>query len=89
VDSAVVRLVPRRDAWTDAEYACYRATVKALFGQRRKKVGTLLRSRFGLTTAEAAEAAGRAGIDPHVRPEGIAPDGLRRLARELAGRPPR
>ncbi len=89
VDSAVVRLVPRGGAWTDAEYENYRAVLKALFGQRRKKVGTLLRSRFGLTAQQTAETAGRAGVDPHARPEEIDPQGLRRLARELAGRPPR
>ena len=89
VASAVVRLVPRDDAWPAGEYGGYRAVAKELFGQRRKKVGTLLRTRFGLAAADAAEAARAAGVDPHARPEEIAPEELRALARALAGRPPR
>jgi 16S rRNA (adenine1518-N6/adenine1519-N6)-dimethyltransferase len=90
VASAVVRLVPRGEgAWTAGEYDGYRAVAKELFGQRRKKVGTLLRTRFGLSAAAVEEAAGAAGVSPHARPEEIAPEELRALARALAGRPPR
>jgi len=90
VASAVVRLTPRAgDAWTGEEYDGYRTVAKALFGQRRKKVGTLLRSQFGLTAAEAEVIAGGAGIDPHARPEQIGPPELRRLAGALGRRAPR
>ncbi len=83
VASAVVRLVPEEGNWPEPEWHRYEATVKALFGQRRKKVGTLLRSRFDLTAAQAVEAAGRAGIDPGARPETLPVACLRALAAAL------
>lgn len=83
VASAVVRLLPAAESWPEPEWRRYEATVKALFGQRRKKVGTLLRSRFDLTAAEAIEAARRAGIDPGARPETLPVARLRALAAQL------
>jgi len=87
VASTVVRLVPLlADAWSETEWRRYEETVKTLFGQRRKKVGTLLRSRYGLTTAEAERIAERAGIDPAARPEELPVARLRALASLLPGR---
>jgi 16S rRNA (adenine1518-N6/adenine1519-N6)-dimethyltransferase len=83
VASAVVRLIPVTEDWPEPEWQRYVATVKALFGQRRKKVGTLLRSRFGLTAAQAVMAAERAGIDPDARPETLPVARLRALAAGL------
>ena len=83
VASAVVRLIPVAENWPEPEWQQYEATVKTLFGQRRKKVGTLLRSRFDLTAAQAVEAAERAGIDPGARPETLPVARLRALAAGL------
>lgn len=83
VASAVVRLIPVAESWPEPEWRQYEATVKTLFGQRRKKVGTLLRSRFDLTAAQAIEAAERAGIDPGARPETLPVARLRALAAGL------
>ena len=83
VASAVVRLTPVAESWPEPEWRRYEATVKALFGQRRKKVGTLLRSRFDLTAAQVVETAGRAGIDPDARPETLPVARLRALAAAL------
>ncbi len=83
VDSAVVRLVPLAANWPEAEWRRYQAAVKALFGQRRKKTGTLLRSLWGLTAAEAAAVAQAAGVTLDARPEQLPTAQLRALAARL------
>lgn len=86
VASAVVKLVPWATAWGEEEYRRYRDTVKALFAQRRKKVGTLLRAIGGMTADEAAALAARAGLDPASRPEALSVAQLRGLATALGER---
>ncbi len=88
VASAVVRLVPARtrtadQPWSDAEYRSFLATVKTLFGQRRKKVATLLRSLYGLTATDAAAVADRADVDIQNRPQRLTRRQWRRLAAVL------
>jgi len=83
VESAIVRLVPR-DRWERAEFAAFIATVKTLFGQRRKKLGTLLKKHYDLDAEGALAAAAAAGVDPEVRPEQVGVEGWRRLASVLA-----
>ncbi len=78
VESAVVRLRPG-PPWSAAEYGAYRETVKVLFGQRRKQLGSILRSVWG-----RSEAAGLAGLDTVRRPEQLSPEELRRLSAVLA-----
>jgi 16S rRNA (adenine1518-N6/adenine1519-N6)-dimethyltransferase len=83
VQSAVVSLTPAGDMSAD-EFANLRDVVKKIFGQRRKKVASQLRTQFGLEPAAAEAVARAAAIDPEMRPEQIDPDGYRRLARLLA-----
>jgi 16S rRNA (adenine1518-N6/adenine1519-N6)-dimethyltransferase len=85
VDSAVVRLT-RGASWTDAEYRPFVATVKALFGHRRKQLGAILRRVYDLSAAEADAVAGDAGCAPADRPEQLDLPTWRRLAGELAAR---
>ena len=85
VASAVVRMVPR-DPWPAAEYANFLATVKTLFQQRRKQIGSALRRQYGLDETAVAELADRAGFAPTARPEQIETAVWRLLARELAAR---
>jgi 16S rRNA (adenine1518-N6/adenine1519-N6)-dimethyltransferase len=85
VTSAVVRMVPTA-TWPEAEYRAFRSLIKALFGQRRKQVGTLLRREFGLTNEALMEVARATGCDPSARPEQLSTDRLRSLANHLAGR---
>jgi 16S rRNA (adenine1518-N6/adenine1519-N6)-dimethyltransferase len=85
VDSAVVRLRPG-SPWPIAEYQHYCRTVKDLFGQRRKKVGTLLRTVFQISRAEVDRVVAEATVDPDQRPEQLPPAQLRSLARALAER---
>ena len=54
-----------------------------MFGQRRKKLRTILRSRFDLGDDRVDALVAAAGVDPDRRPEQIEPDGYRRLARAL------
>jgi 16S rRNA (adenine1518-N6/adenine1519-N6)-dimethyltransferase len=82
VNSAVVSLTPAGDM-PDPEFAWFREVVKRMFGQRRKQVSSQLRTQFGLTPPEADAVAAAAGLDPGWRPEQVAPDGYRRLARLL------
>ncbi len=83
VESAIVRLTPRTP-WPRAEFAAFTATVKTLFGQRRKKLGTQLRKHFDLDAAGVARTVVAAGVDAELRPEQLDGAGFRRLAAVLA-----
>jgi len=85
VASAVVRLVPL-GAWPETEFRYYKEVVKILFGQRRKKMSTLLRKHFQETPDSMAELAQKTSIDFEKRPEQLSPEQLRTLARALAAR---
>jgi 16S rRNA (adenine1518-N6/adenine1519-N6)-dimethyltransferase len=79
VDSAMVRFLPHPDpAWEDAADLSF--TVKILFQQRRKQLGTILKSHW----SPAVDAwCAQLGVDRRVRPEELGPDALRSLARVL------
>ena len=83
VASAIVRLVPRTP-WPARELAVFTATVKTLFGQRRKKLATQLRKHYDLDAAAVARTAAEAGVDPELRPEQLDPASWRRLAAVLS-----
>lgn len=85
VASAVVRLLPR-PAWPDDEYRAFLATVKPLFQQRRKQLGSILRRLFELPEQTLQDLAQRAGCELFQRPEQLAAAAFRSLARELAAR---
>ena len=80
VESAIVRLVPKAfqadEIWEDEEFKTFTATVKTLFGQRRKKLRNQLRQHFDM------------GIDVDRRPEQCSGTDFRRLAAALALRGP-
>ena len=82
VASAVVRLTPHGD-WSDAQYRRLRSTAKILFAQRRKQVGTLLRSCYNLTSSEVNALAAGVGFDPDQRPEQLELAVWHRLAERL------
>ena len=82
VQSAVVSLTPAGDMGDD-EFAYFREVVKKIFGQRRKKLVSQLRTQFTLEPAVAEALAREAGLDPEARPEQITPEGYRSLARLL------
>jgi len=82
VASAVVRLAPG-PAWDEDEYLKFKAMVRTVFGQRRKKLRTLLRTLFGLDQTAMDAAARVTGLDFDLRPEQIDRDGYRRLATAL------
>ena len=79
VASAVVRLVPGKP-WADEEYRHFLATVKVLFGQRRKKLRTQLRAHFKLSAEMVDQVTARIGLDPDQRPEQVPAPLLRKLA---------
>jgi 16S rRNA (adenine1518-N6/adenine1519-N6)-dimethyltransferase len=82
VDSAVVRFVPRSDpAWT--EVRALSICLKLLFQQRRKQLGTILKTRWSPAVEDWCRTV---GVDRRVRPEGLNPDMLRALARALDGK---
>jgi 16S rRNA (adenine1518-N6/adenine1519-N6)-dimethyltransferase len=83
VDSAIVRLLPGRD-WPQEDLDQFVSVVKTLFGQRRKKLGTLLRGQFALDAKAVAELTDQAGVDADSRPEQIDPAGFQRLAEALS-----
>lgn len=82
VESAVVRIEPRTDPVIGpAEEARYRRLVIDAFGLRRKQLRRVLRSVLRLDVAHADALLARAGIEPTVRPETLAPDDFARLLR--------
>jgi len=85
VESAVVRLTPR-ESWDPGAFAAFTATVKTLFGQRRKKLATQLRKHYGLDADAVRSVAAAARIDAEARPEQVDGAGWRRLAAALAAR---
>lgn len=83
VASAIVRLLPG-PAWEDEEFQWFVRTVKLMFGQRRKKLRTQLKSHFNLDAARVEAITASAEVDPDNRPEQIDRDGFRRLAAVLS-----
>ena len=80
VDSAIVRFLPRANPAFEEADALSR-TLKILFQQRRKQLGSILKGRW----SEPVEAwCAAEGVDRRVRPEALAPDALRALAIALA-----
>lgn len=76
VDSAIVRFLPRPDpAWEEARALSW--TVKILFQQRRKQLGTILKSHW---SASIESWCATCGVDRRIRPEELDPDMLRALS---------
>lgn len=87
VESAVVRLVPG-PRWPQTELDRFILVVKTLFGQRRKKLRTLLRGQFGLDARALDELVAVTGVNVDKRPEQIDPAGFRLLAAALSPKDP-
>ncbi len=79
VASAVIRMLPGA-SWADDEFAAFARTVRLAFGQRRKKLRSVLKRRFGYDGAEVDRIAREADIDPDLRPEQLDRFMWRRLA---------
>jgi 16S rRNA (adenine1518-N6/adenine1519-N6)-dimethyltransferase len=77
VDSAIVRMIPRRDK-LDCDQAKLEQVVTKAFSQRRKVVRNCVAGLF--TEAQLIEA----GVDPQARPETIPLEQYVRLAQMLA-----
>jgi 16S rRNA (adenine1518-N6/adenine1519-N6)-dimethyltransferase len=70
VDSAVVRVVPRRESRVPVELELrFREVVRAAFARRRKTLANALAGGLGLSLGAAREAATRSGVDPTRRAE--------------------
>ncbi len=84
VDSAVVRLVPRKQPLVEPEdHAEFRRLVTALFGQRRKQLSRIIRSVAGLEKQATMKLLERIGVDPAARPEVLSPQELVQLFHSL------
>jgi 16S rRNA (adenine1518-N6/adenine1519-N6)-dimethyltransferase len=84
VDSAVLRLTPLAAPLVgDAEVEPFRRLVVGLFGFRRKQMLRGLRELTGWDAAQVADVLSRAGIEPRVRPETVAPAQFVSLLRVL------
>ncbi len=86
VASAVVRMLPG-EPWPDDEFTAFVRTVRLAFGQRRKKLRSVLRRRFGYDAMEVDKVAGEADIDPDLRPEQLDRRMWRRLAASISLHP--
>jgi 16S rRNA (adenine1518-N6/adenine1519-N6)-dimethyltransferase len=84
VDSALLRLTPLAVPLVgDAEVEPFRRMVVGLFGFRRKQMLRGLRELTGWDAARAEAVLSRAGIEPRVRPETLAPPEFVSLLRVL------
>lgn len=84
VESAVVRVTPRADPVVSVdEEAGFSAFVIAAFSQRRKQLGSVVRSIAAVDTASAVALVVAAGLDPHARPETLGPAQFAELYRTL------
>jgi 16S rRNA (adenine1518-N6/adenine1519-N6)-dimethyltransferase len=85
VASAVICLVPG-EPWDDEEFAVFAATVKTLFGQRRKKLRNQLRQHYGLDNDAVEALAAELDLDLEQRPEQCSAADFRRLVAALVAR---
>jgi 16S rRNA (adenine1518-N6/adenine1519-N6)-dimethyltransferase len=70
VESAVVRMVPRRQARVPPELeGRFREVVRAAFASRRKTLANALNSGLGLSLKTIREVADLSGVDPGRRAE--------------------
>ncbi len=90
VNSAVVRFTPRDDALVRPDdQPAFRRFVTALFSQRRKQLGRVLRAVTGLEKEAVGLRLAEVGVDPTARPETLGPPELARLFDAVSsGRPP-
>lgn len=88
VDSAVVRLAPRRAELGAASEDAVLEAVYASFGQRRKKILNSVSSILRISKPEAEAALRRAGIDPSARAETLPLEAFVSLAASLGDRRP-
>jgi 16S rRNA (adenine1518-N6/adenine1519-N6)-dimethyltransferase len=84
VESAVVRVTPRSDPVVSAdEETGFSSFVIAAFSQRRKQLGSIIRSIASVDTAAAAALVSAAGLDPRARPETLGPSEFAELYRTI------
>lgn len=84
VDSAVILLTPASSPVE--ETPAFRAVVRAAFAKRRKTLKNAWNGILGLSAADLAEAAARAGIDLGLRGETLDVDAFAKMAGEIAER---
>lgn len=84
VDSAVVRLTPRKTPLgSDHDTRQARALIRAAFQRRRQQLQRTLREAFGLSQTGAHAALKEAGFLPETRPEELGPAEFIALARAM------
>ncbi len=82
VDSAVLRITPRPDPVIEGdEEGEFRTMVQGAFGFRRKQMRRVLRELWNIDPDAAEGILSRAGVEPSVRPEVLAPADFARLVR--------
>ncbi|HEU4989908.1 MAG TPA: 16S rRNA (adenine(1518)-N(6)/adenine(1519)-N(6))-dimethyltransferase RsmA [Gemmatimonadaceae bacterium] len=88
VESAIVRITPLdRPAVAPEDEARFHALVQQLFGMRRKQMRRIVRAVASLDAGAADAVLHRAGIEPEVRPETLAPAAFARLLAALRATP--
>lgn len=84
VESAVVRVVPRRETLLPREHeATFRTLVIGAFGLRRKQMVRVVRTLTSLGAEESTAVLEQSGIDPMARPETLSPEAFARLTAAL------
>jgi 16S rRNA (adenine1518-N6/adenine1519-N6)-dimethyltransferase len=82
VESAVVRIDPRRDpVVSPSEEPAFRRFVQDAFGMRRKQMRRVLREILSIDADASDALLSAAGIDPMARPETLSPEDFARLVR--------
>jgi 16S rRNA (adenine1518-N6/adenine1519-N6)-dimethyltransferase len=87
VDSAVVRITPLSEPLvSQTEIESFRTFVLSVFGMRRKQMGNVLRSVWGISPDEVARVLAEVGIDSKARPETLSPEQFVALQRRRSTR---
>ncbi|NLZ32676.1 MAG: ribosomal RNA small subunit methyltransferase A [Firmicutes bacterium] len=81
VDSAVVRLQPRRRLLDPGEEALFWQIVQASFRQRRKMLVNSLDGLFSRSREDLLDLLHRAGVEPQARAEELSPEQFAMMAR--------
>ncbi len=69
VDSAIIRLAPKKPLLDPTEAKEYFSLLKACFAEKRKQMAKVLGQKLGIPKEKVGEALVRLGIRPDARPE--------------------
>jgi len=83
VESAVVKIIPKKPPKNRAESLAYYALVKALFKQPRKTIANNLKNGLSISKKEVESMLLKHDLDPNLRPQNLSLDTINTLSHNL------